>query len=175
MKTFLFAFFTLISLNSFGQNLNCENLKNLIGERISDFEEFFQVTSSKKVDNFGNFTVYYQDVEIDDYTLEIILETEGKNIKRITVSSSEQRTSFFQNLGLDLQKSTPEKKNYKNLYISLTKNKTGKKIFYESINDLIEVLKKPTTDLTENHGLIESHLLNTTLTVDSEKSVLTVN
>lgn len=175
MRTFLLAFFSLLAFNSFGQTLTCEGLKNLIGERVSDFEEVFQITSTKKADNFGDFTVYYQGVAVDDYTLDIVLETEGKNIRKITVTNFEERTTFFKNVGLDLQKSTPEKKNYKNLYVSLTRNKTGKKTYFESINDLIEVLRKQTTDLTENHGLLESHPLNTTLTIDSEKSVLTIN
>jgi len=175
MKTLLLMIAALVSLNSMGQNLNCENLKNLIGERVSDFEEFFEVESSSTEDNFGNLKVHYQAVQIDDYTLDIVLETEGKNIKKIIVSNSEQRTSFFKNLGIDIQKSTPEKKNYKTIYISLVKNKSSKKIFYESINDLIEALKKPATDLTQNYGLVESNALKTTLTIDSEKSVLTIN
>jgi len=175
MKTLLFTLISLISLNAIGQNLSYDNLKNLIGERVSDFEETFKVESSKTDDNFGNLNVHYQAVQIDDYTLDIVLETEGKNIKKITVSNSEQRTSFFKDMGNDVQKSTPEKKNYKTIYISLAKNKSNKKTFYDSINDLIEVLKKPSTDLTENYGLLESHALKATLTINSEKTVLSVN
>jgi len=175
MKTLVFMIASLLSLNSMGQQLSYENLKNLIGERVSDFEEFFKVESSRTDDNFGNLSVHYQAVQIDDYTLDLVLETEGKNIKKITVSNSEQRTSFFRKQGLDIEKSTPAKKNYKTIYISLAKNKSNKKIFYDSINELIEILKKPSTDLTQNHGLIESQALNTTLTIDGEKSVLTIN
>jgi len=175
MKNLLFVIVSFISLNSMGQNLSYDNLKNLIGERVSDFEDFFKVESSKTDDNFGDMTVYYESVKIDDYSLDIVLSTEGKNIKQITVSNSEQRTSFFKNMGSDIQKSTPEKKNYKTIYVSLVKNKTNKKTFYESINDLIEVLKNPSTNMTENHGLLESQTLNATITIDSEKSVMTVN
>jgi|GEM_PF-3885350 len=174
MKNLLFAFVSFISLNSMGQNLNYDNLKILIGERVSDFEEFFKVESSKTDDNFGDLTVYYESVKVDGYSLDIVLTTEGKNIKKITLSNSEQRTSFFKNMGTDIQKSTPEKRNYKTIYISLVKDKSGKKIFYESLNELIEALKNPSTDLTQNYGLVESHALETTITIDSEKSVLTV-
>lgn len=174
MKTLLLTIVSFLSLHALGQNLSSENLKNLIDERVSDFEEFFQLNPTKIDDNFGDLTVYYEAIEMDDYTVDFVLTTEGKNIKKITVTNSEQRTSFFKDMGLDIEKSTPEKRNYKTLYVSLVQNKTQRKTFYNSIKDLIEVLRKPTTDLTQNHGLIESQLLNITLTINNENSVMTI-
>src|SRR5690606_41787969 len=99
MKTLVFMIASLLSLNSMGQQLSYENLKNLIGERISDFEEFFKVESSRTDDNFGNLSVHYQAVQIDDFTLDLVLATEVNNIKKITVPISEHRTSYVHKHG----------------------------------------------------------------------------
>ena len=103
------------------------------------------------------------------------VETEGKNIKRIVVVNSENRTNFFQNIAQEIEQTTPTKKNYKTVYISLVKNSTKKKIYQESISHLIDLMKKPTTNLKENHGLLESSTLNTTISIDDTASVLIVN
>lgn len=174
MKILFFTIISTFSLQLMGQNLNSENLKNLIGERVNDFEEFFQLTSDKTEDNFGDLTVYYDAVELDGFTVDIVLSTAGKNISKITLANSEQRTSFFKAMGTDIEKSTPEKRNYKTIYISLTQNKSKHKTYFDSVNDLIEVLKKSSTDLTKNHGLVESQTSKITLTIDSEKSIMTI-
>lgn len=175
MKTILFIFLFIVSVGCMAQTLNYENTKQFIGERVNEFEEFYKVKSSNTEDNFGNLKVFYNHVKIEDYTLNILLETKGKNITKITIEDSEEKTKFFKNFATDIQKSTPEKKNYKTFFVALVRNKTKKKIFYESVNELIEILKNPATDLSQNYALAESQTLNSTVTLDDKKSVFVIN
>ncbi|MFV0197953.1 hypothetical protein OBK01_07035 [Empedobacter falsenii] len=175
MKNILTLLLVMLSNVIFAQNLDYKTLKQFIGNRVTELEDYYQIKSSSIDDNFGNQKVHYNSITIDPYTISLEVETEGKNIKRIVVVNSENRTNFFQNIAQEIEQTTPTKKNYKTVYISLVKNSTKKKIYQESISHLIDLMKKPTTNLKENHGLLESSTLNTTISIDDTASVLIVN
>jgi hypothetical protein len=175
MKGKITCLILLLSSVVFSQNLGYENLKQFIGNRVFELEENLQISSTKIEDNFGNQKVIYDAVQVEPYTFNMEVETEGKNIKRIIVKNTENRTLFFHNLAKEIEKTTPVKKNFKTYYISLVKNSTKKKTYQESIDHLVELLKKPTTNLKENHGLLESNALNTIITINDTESVLTIN
>lgn len=175
MKSILTPLLMLLCNLIFAQNLDYKNLKEFIGNRVNELEEHYSITASSVEDNFGNLKVVYTAVNIDPYVINMEVETEGKNIKRIVVKNSENRTNFFKNIAQEIKQTTPVKKNYKTYYISLVKNSTKKKVYQESIDQLIDVLKNPKTDLTQNHGLLESNALNTTITIDNAESILTIN
>ena len=175
MKIILSTLLLLLCSIGFSQNLDYKNLKQFIGNRVNELEDFYKVSSASVEDNFGNQKVMYNSVKIEPYTLNIEVETVGKNIKRIVVKNSENRTSFFKNIAEEIEKEAPIKKNYKTYYISLVKNSTKKKIYQESIDQLIDLLKKPTTNLKENYGLLESSPLKTTITINETESILEIN
>ncbi|WP_312555308.1 hypothetical protein [Empedobacter brevis] len=175
MKSFFTLSLVLLSIYNYAQKLDYKTLKSFIGNRVVELEEYYGIQSSSIEDNFGNQKASYSDIEIAPYEINMVVETEGKNIKKITVINSKNRTSFFQNFAEEIQLASPVKKNYKTYYISLVKNSTKKKMYQESINQLVELLKKPTTDLSQNHGLLEANSLNATITIDHTSSILTIN
>jgi len=162
----------MIGSIAFSQSIKYENLKNFIGNRIFEFEDFYNIQSDKIEDNFGNLTVYYNQKNIDDSVFDIILKTEEKNIIEITVINKIDRTKFFKNAGIDLENSVKSKKNYKTVYISLNKLSNKKKTFYETTEELIEKLK--TTDLNEFNGLLESEQLNSSLLINNNETILLI-
>ena len=175
MRTHLLCFLTLVSINCFSQELSFKNLKNFIGERVTDFQDFYKVEATEVDDNFGNQTVLFNDILIDNYKVDIKLETEGKNIKKVEVKNSDKKTSFFKHITTEIEKETPTKKNYKTVYVSLVKNSTKKKTYFDNSSELIEVLKKSTTDLKQNHGLLESESLKTSVIINDSACILTIN
>ena len=71
MRTHLLCFLTLVSINCFSQELSFKNLKNFIGERVTDFQDFYKVEATEVDDNFGNQTVLFNDILIDNYKVDI--------------------------------------------------------------------------------------------------------
>ena len=175
MKNNLFCLLLLLSSSSFAQNLDYNNLKQFIGNRVNELEENLNIKSTSIEDNFGNQKVFYNAVVVEPYTANIEVVTEGKNIKSIVVKNTENRTLFFNNLASEIEKNAPVKKNFKTYYISLVKNSTKKKTYQESVQNLVELLKKPTTNLKENHGLLESEMLKTKIHINDTESVLVIN
>ncbi len=175
MKNNLFCLLLLLSSSSFAQNLDYNNLKQFIGNRVNELEENLNIKSTSIEDNFGNQKVFYNSVTVEPYTANIEVVTEGKNIKSIVVKNTENRTLFFYNLASEIEKNAPVKKNFKTYYISLVKNSTKKKTYQESVQNLVELLKKPTTNLKENHGLLESEMLKTKIHINDTESVLVIN
>ena len=175
MKTVLSTLLVLLCNMSFSQNLDYKNLKQLIGNRVNELEDFYKISSTSIEDNFGNQKVMYNSVKIEPYTVNLEVETEGKNIKRIVVTNSENRTSFFKNIAEEIEKEAPVKKNYKTYYISLVKKSTKKKTYQESVDQLIDLLKKPTTNLKDNYGVLESTPLKSVITINETESILEIN
>ena len=171
---------TLVVLATFlsgilgAQSVNYEKLSEFLGNRVYEFEDYYKIKSDKVEDNFGNLTVDYKKVTIDDKTFDIVLTTEGKNINHITLSNSADRTKYFAEAAKDLEKNTEVKKNYKTLFVSIVKKQGGKKIFFDNVTELMKALRDNTYDLTQWYGLVESQPLKTNLTIDSEKTLITI-
>ena len=154
------------------QLLTYNNLKDFIGNRIYEFEDFYKIKSTDIDDNFGNLTIEYKDVEIENSIYTIIIKTTGKNIKDIEISNAKQRTDFFKRIAIELEESVKSKKNYKTIYLSIVNNKNKRKIFYDDVNQLIDRLKE--TNLNENKGYIESEQLKANLTINQTNTILKI-
>ena len=81
MKTVLSTLLVLLCNMSFSQNLDYKNLKQLIGNRVNELEDFYKISSTSIEDNFVNQKVMYNSVKIEPYTVNLEVETEGKNLE----------------------------------------------------------------------------------------------
>ncbi len=173
MKKITTIYIILLGTFCFSQQISYQNIKQFIGNRVNEFEDFYNIKSDKIDDNFGNLTVLYNNKIIDDSEYTITLKTKDKNITDIVLVNSKDRTPFFKQLALDLENTTKAKKNYKTIFYSIIKNSNKRKIYYNDVEEMITKLKE--TNLTENTGQIESEKLKSTLIINNNETILYIN
>ena len=59
MKNILTLLLVMLSNVIFAQNLDYKTLKQFIGNRVTELEDYYQIKSSSIDDNFGNQKVHY--------------------------------------------------------------------------------------------------------------------
>ena len=173
MKALIFLF-TLSGAILSAQNLNYKNLKSFIGNRVFEFEDFYKIKSTKTENHFENLSITYQEVVIDNKTFNIYLFTEGKNISKIEVSNTKEKTQYFTQQAEDLENNSEVKKNYKTIFVSVNNKSNKKKIYFEKINELIDSLKNKKYDLKDFIAEVDCPPLKANLYLNENETHLTI-